>query len=288
MKKMTASGSLFLPALVLATCIISCKKDDQPAASTEVAPANLVSKFSFEGDFADSKSGVTGTGTNTSFITGIKGKAYQGSANGFVSFTGTPTGISAIQSFTTSMWINTQKHSGGIQGLFTVPSTSSYLGNMLIMIDQNTGTSDSMQMKVYFEKNVTPAIAWYGQYIDFYSEFRLPNMYGSWKHVAFSYDATTSKFSAYVDGQKLALDETLTNRYTDDPYSGGVALGPLSFTNVSRFIIGGYQQHLGSPWSTPDVDMLNYSGAMDELRIYNKALADSDVSLIYQNDKAGK
>jgi len=291
MKKMTPKTFCFLATALCAFSLSSCKKNDsQPAApgSDDVAPANLVSKFSFEGDYSESKTGNTGTGTNTSLITGMKGKAYQGSSNGFVSFATTPAGLSNLQSFTTSMWIKTAKHTGGLQSLFCIPNTASYMGNLLVMIDPNPGTSDSMQLKVYFEKNVTPAISWYGQLIDFYGEFRLPNMYGSWKQLAFSYDAATSKFAAYMDGNKLALDEGMVDHYTDDPSSGGVPLSALSFANVSRFIIGGFQQHLGTPWTAPDPDMLTYTGAMDELRIYNKALTDTEVHTLYQTELSGK
>ena len=65
-------------------------------------------------------------------------------------------------------------------------------------------------------------------------------------------------------------------------------LGALSFANVSRFIIGGFQQHLGTPWTAPDPDMLTYTGAMDELRIYNKALTDTEVHTLYQTELSGK
>ena len=286
-KPMNANKLYLLTAVITSATFFSCKKDDAPPKAPEVAPENLISRFSFEGEFSESKTGTVGTGNNASFVTGVRGKAYQGSGNSFISFAQTPVGLSTIQSFTTSMWIKTNKHSNGVQSIFTLPSTSSYLGNMIVMIDQNTGSSDSMQLKVYFEKNVDPAVGWYGQYIDFYGDYRLPNMYGNWRQIAFSYDAATSKFAAYLNGQKLTLEEGMSDRYTDDPYSGGVALGALSFTNVSRFIIGGYQQHLGAPWATPDPEMLTYTGALDELRIYNKALSSTEIQTLYQNELAG-
>jgi hypothetical protein len=47
------------------------------------------------------------------------------------------------------------------------------------------------------------------------------------------------------DGIKLNLPLALAKRYTNDPMAGGTALGDLSNSNVSKFIIGGFQQHLG-------------------------------------------
>ncbi|HEX6334702.1 MAG TPA: LamG domain-containing protein [Flavisolibacter sp.] len=275
---------------------VGCDKDDDVDlppiggynSSDEVASANLLARFGFEGNFTDSKSGVTGTGNNVTFTQGVRGQAYQGSATGFVSYATTPTGLAGIQSFTTSMWIKTQKHTGGAQAIFMVPKTGAFWGNMFVMIEGNSGPSDSMQVKVHFEKNVTPSIPWAEQWIDFNAANRIPNMYGAWKHLAFTYDAATSKFNAYVNGQKLTLAANYTDRYNNDPASGGTALGPLAFTNVDKFIIGGFQNHLGAPWNAPETWMLNYTGALDELRIWNKALIDTDITALYQLELAGR
>jgi hypothetical protein len=59
----------------------------------------------------------------------------------------------------------------------------------------------------------------------------------------------------------------------------------LANSNVSKFIIGGYQQHLGAPWGAPDGWMLNYTGLMDEFRIYNAALTDNEVVALYKLEK---
>ncbi|HEX6332749.1 MAG TPA: LamG-like jellyroll fold domain-containing protein [Flavisolibacter sp.] len=283
MKSIFNKTQYIAASLLIPVALLSCKKDAEPQV-TEVAESNLVAKFSFEDNFTDLKSGTSGTANGVNFVDGIKGKAYQGSPGGFVSFANTPAGLASLESFTTSMWIRTARHTGGIQGVFTIPGTTSYFGNMLVMIDQNNTTSDSMNMKVYFEKNVVPAIGWYGQYIDLYGEYRLPNMYDNWNQVTFMYDATTSKFAAYLNGNKLVLEEGITDRFTDDPNDGGQLLGALSFANVSKFILGGYQNHLGAPWDAPDSEMLTYTGAMDELRFYNRALTATEVKALYNLD----
>jgi len=284
-------------ALVLSAGLLSgCDDDDDISlppiggynSSDDVGAANLVSRFGFEGNGTDSKSGVTGTATNVTFVTGVRGQAYQGSTTGLISYANPPTGLAGLQSFTTSMWLKTAKHTGGAQSVFMLPKTGGFWGNFFVLIEGNSGTSDSMQLKVHFEKNVTPSIPWAEQWIDFNGNFRLPNMYNAWRHVAFSYDAATSKFNAYVDGQKLNLQSNFTDRTNNDPASGGTALGALAFTNVSRFVVGAFQQHLGTPWSAPDPWMLNYTGALDELRIWNKALIDTDISALYQLEKAGR
>jgi hypothetical protein len=57
-----------------------------------------------------------------------------------------------------------------------------------------------------------------------------------------------------------------------DPLTGGVGYGELanSFQNsLLRF-----SATLRSSWGAPDGWMLNYTGLMDEFRIYNAALSD--------------
>ena len=85
--------------------------------------------------------------------------------------------------------------------------------------------------------------------------------------------------------QKLDLPASIAKRYTNDPASGGVGYGDLANSSVSKFIIGGFQQHLGAPWGAADGWMLNYTGLMDEFRIYNAALSDNEVVALYKLEK---
>ena len=122
--------------------------------SSEIASANLVAHFPFEGNIIDAKGGVTGgkaSGT-TSFVTGRKGQAYQGSTNGFIGYTN-PGPIAGLTSFTVSMWINTGKHDGGAQGVFGLAKQDgSFWGNFFMMIEGNNSSDNRMFMKLHFEK----------------------------------------------------------------------------------------------------------------------------------------
>jgi hypothetical protein len=66
--------------------------------------------------------------------------------------------------------------------------------------------------------------------------------------------------------------------------TGGVGYGGGKF-KCFKFIIGGFQQHLGAPWGAPDGWMLNYTGLMDEFRIYNTALSDNEVVALYKLER---
>ncbi|MFB3387176.1 LamG domain-containing protein [Flavobacterium sp. LAR06] len=253
--------------------------------SDDVAATHLVSKFSFDGNIADSKNGITdGSETNVTYGTGIKGEAYQGSANSFIAYNTVASSIVNLKSVTISMWIKTDPHTGGAQSLFMLPKKTDFWGNIFTLIE-GTGPAATMLLKNHVQKDVMPSIPWAGQFIEHGGTNVLANMFGSWKHLLWTYNGTSSTYSLYIDGQKIVLPESISKRYASDPLTGGLPYGELANSEVSKFIIGGYQQHLGTPWGAPDGWMLNYTGSMDEFRIYDAALTDNEVVALYKLEK---
>lgn len=290
---------VFLSSLALGFMMIGCEEDldsNEPIPyepiggyenSDEIAPDNLVVKMSFEGNVDDSKNGLTGgTTTNVTFEPGIKGNAYKGSPTGFASYSTVSNSVSGLGSITSAMWIKTTQHTGGAQCLFMLPKTTDFWGNIFVLIEGTT--EDKMLIKIHLQKDVTPSIPWSGQWIEHTGDNRLNGMYGDWKHLAWSYNPETSKYNIYVDGTKLEIPEGLSNRYTSDPNVDGVPLGALSNSNVQGFVLGGFQQHLGAPWGAPDGWMLPYTGMIDEFRMYNSALSDTDIRSLYLLEKDGR
>jgi len=253
--------------------------------SDAIATSNLIVKCSFEDNITDSKGGITeGEGTNVSYDTGIKGKAYKGASNAFIAYNAASSALVGLKSITVSTWIKTNPHTGGAQSLFMLPKTTDFWGNIFTLIE-GTGPNTTMLMKNHLQKDVTPSIPWSGQWLVHDGANVLTGMFGSWKHLVWTYDSGTSTYSIYIDGQKVILPESMEKRYTNSPASGGVGYGDLANSNVSKFIIGGYQQHLGAPWGNPEGWMLRYTGLMDEFRIYNAALSDIDVRSLYLLEK---
>ncbi|TDE01264.1 LamG-like jellyroll fold domain-containing protein [Flavobacterium hiemivividum] len=253
--------------------------------SDEIAASNLITKVSFENNITDSKNGITdGTGTAVSYAPGIKGQAYKGSSSSFIAYSTVASSLVSLKNITVSMWINTTPHTGGAQSLFMLPKTTDFWGNIFTMVE-GTGPANTMLMKNHIQKDVTPSIPWSGQFIEHGGSNLLPNMFGSWKHVVWMYNGANSTYSMFIDGKKLDLPASIAKRYASDPQTGGVGYGDLANSNVSKFIIGGFQQHLGAPWSAPDGWMLNYTGLMDEFRIYNAALTDNEVVALYKLER---
>jgi hypothetical protein len=86
----------------------------------------------------------------------------------------------------------------------------------------------------------------------------------------------------FIDGKKLDLPASLA-KHASDPLTGGVGYGELANSNVSKFI--GFSATFRAPWGAPDGWMLNYTGLMDEFRIYNAALSDNEVVALYKLEK---
>lgn len=261
---------VWLLALVLIAT--GCQKMDRPELGNYLKdPANpggtLRLYMAFDGSELDSMRAMFGTPKNTTYATGINGQALKGATGGYVTYP-SPGQTTNMTSFSVSMWINTSKHDGGAQNVFMIPRTDDFWGNMFMLIEgNNSATDNTMLVKFHFG----------GQWIEFTGANRLPDMYGAWKHLVFTYDAATSKFSAYLNGAKRNLPASMSDRT-----SGGAPLGSnFTFKNVSKFIIGGYQQHMGSPWNAPDSWMLNYTGLLDQFRIYSKALTDAEVMELF-------
>jgi hypothetical protein len=84
--------------------------------------------------------------------------------------------------------------------------------------------------------------------------------------------------------ERLDLPASLAKRYASDPLTGGVGYGRWQIQMFQNSLLG-FQQRLGAPWGAPDGWMLNYTGLMDEFRIYNAALSDNEVVALYKLEK---
>lgn len=266
---------------VSAICLLwSCQKFEEPpmVIISDDDPAfngPLQRYWAFENTPTDSILGSRGAANGIAYAAGIRGQAYKGSASSFIEYASAGK-LATMKSFTVSFWFNTSKHTGGAQCLFMLPNTEDFWGNLFFMIEGNDSPTDStMLTKFHFA----------GQWIEFTQTGntnglnRWPDAYDKWKHVVFTYDAATSMFATYVDGQKLPLAESVAARKKD-----GQPLGPLQFQNASKFVIGGYQQHIGIR-APADSWMLHYTGLLDQLRIYTEALSETEIAALFSERK---
>ncbi len=268
------SNISFLPICLLACLTITgCQKFDRPGMPDyKKDPDNPggILKFytAFENTDMDSIRITLGNSTNATYVDGIKGKAYKGSSSSYIKYPAA-NDFAKSTSFTISFWMKATPHAAGTgaEFVFALPTTTDiwHKSEMFFLIEESS-TTDFMAAKFLLQD----------QWFEFINANRIPNILNDqWHHMAFTYDESTSKLTTYVDGNALTgLPPNLT-----DVKNAGAPRGKLSFKNVSGFVIGG-PSHLALN-ATPDGWMAKYTGALDQFRLYSKALTAAEITAIF-------
>lgn len=279
-------------SLALSPLFIACDKtSDDPElptiggynSSDEVAAANLAGYWSFDGSTSESVSNLTGTATNTTFTTGKKGQALKGAEGGYVLYENAGTKLNNLGSFSTAFWLNTAQYTDGARAIFQIVDEDGFWPNLHVGLEpyakDGVGVTDTLRFKMEFQNSTAPA--WVNQFI----ETKIGQSTDKWVHIVTQYDGGTSTYSIYVNGAKIDIGDA-ANRYGSNPAEGGTGLGNLVFDKAQRIIFGAWKQQL--PGNTPDGWMGNYTGMIDEFRVYNKALTDAEVKALFDLETAGR
>lgn len=288
-------------AIVLfAFCMVmfSCQKMERPALADYPKDANppggpLKFYVAFDGTTADPlmnavdsiKATFPSVNTFTS-VNGISGKAAQGSVtnNKAIKYT-SPNDFAQSTSFTIGFWIKHKPTSGGAQFVFSMPRTvnkDSWTTNTetFMLIEDNSpdrghSNNDSAAVKFAVKDN------WF----EFVEGKRIKGLLDeNWHHLAITYDETTSKVKFYKDGQEIV--NGLPSGF-GDLKKNNAPYGKMDFKNVTGFAIGGWSQHIGLPAPGDDPNpngedwAKTLSGAVDQFRLYGKALTASEVLALY-------
>jgi hypothetical protein len=102
-----------------------------------------------------------------------------------------------------------------------------------------------------------------------------------WNHVLISVNGTTKELKFYVNG-------ALTKTWTEDNKGIGPLTQTLTSPDPQPFIIGcvATDAELASwSWTETPTSLGYFKGAIDELKIYNIALTDGQVSRLYKDEK---
>ena len=237
-------------------------------SSGQVAKANLVAYWSFDGNLVDSVSGVAGTNVGTTFSKGIKGQALQGALNSYVLNTPSQAVVS-LQSYTISFWVNTPPPSTGIICPFALSNTTGFWGNLEMFFENGSSNTNGI-IKLHIQQ---------GDHDGFFVTQGIQNLFGKFVAITLSYDAASGNNSLYVNGSKVST-----------AVLGGIT-GPMSFPNVGQLVFG-CDQFQTNPSLTSATQYPGFAsfltGQLDEVRIYNKALSDLEVSSIVNLQGRGK
>lgn len=281
MKKINLFSGIAVGALFLGMSFTSCKttEPDPYAGKTDpstIAAANLVAYFPFESETTSISKGdgitFSKKGGIGSFVVGRRGNAYQGSTSqAFLEYNlATTNALKNLTEYSYAAWIKTPAPTGGAASAFNMNGGDANMGNFNFIIESQSN-ADSLALKPYLRNSTT---VWQGQ--DLWT-FNKANSSDKWIHVVSTYNKTTSTMSLYVNG--LLVNSSI--KYADGVQADGTQplLGALTFVDMTKFYIGAWAK-LATGTAT-DSWMVYYPGMIDELRIYNKALTDTEVKALY-------
>lgn len=279
MKKLRFFGFFAVIMLFSAALFTSCEEEEPDPYEGKTNPStiaadNLVAYFPFE---SETESIELGTGIAytkksgaASFVLGRRGNAYKGAATeAYLEYSVAATNVfKTMTEFTMGAWIKTPP-AGGAADIFQLNGGDGFMGNLVLMLEGGSN-NDSLDMKGYLFNSTTE---WKGQDIRKAHKSFVSDM---WVHIGFSYNKTTSTMTLYANGLPIGTSV----RYAGPENNGTQPpLGALTFgDDMSKILIGAWPQLAagsGDDW------MKFYPGMLDELRIYNKALTDTEMKALY-------
>ena len=240
--------------------------------SSQVAATNLVAYWNFNGDLKDSVSGTTGTNKGMTFSQGLKGQALQGAAAANKAYaTAVPSdAVKNLKAYTISIWVNTPQ-SVNATGLFSIGHTSEFWANVNIFLD-NAAAGTARFKTIFRNNNNTPA-----NYQADNGVQDLTTAFNNWTNYIITYD-TSGVVKSYVNGS-LVTTKTGVPKPVAAQFSniGPIVFGTLHFMTIPSSTSGETEQ----PWAG------YLSGKLDEVRIYNKALTEIEVSALSILERRG-
>jgi hypothetical protein len=266
------------------------KKEDAPLPqiggynnSGEVGVANLVGYWGFEGNGNEQKTGTAPTSSvGASYANdSVKGQALS-LTNGYLYYAAPLAPLVTNQPFTLSAWVKVTNTGSAPTGPSNVPYSyfqstiaGQLFGNLTAMVEagQYRYTSDTMVLKsIYkdFNGGTQDNINNYGSATD----YKVVKKAGKWVHVVTTYTPTggtgsTSVFRIYADGvlvSNTAFEARGSNYFK---YTAG------------EVIIGGWYNNIPGKTVSTDTWTVPFNGKIDEIRVWNKLLPESDIKALY-------
>lgn len=280
---MKTKNNLFKALLLVipVIAVVSCQKIDKPALGdydedvivTPTTPLRFFASFdsTSEADkqinirFKDSISNYPSFFPDNSIqvVPGIRGTAYRGNNDKNLSYLNA-NDFAKSTSFTVAFWMKRDGVPASEAEFFmSFPSTQGHWSNagMLLILDHagaGTNMTDGAVIK-FMVAEVGNGDKWF----ELVGANRMPGILDNqWHHLAFAYDETTSDMKFYKDGAV----------WSTQSWAGHGAIH-FDYTKYSGFYLGGKTTDWGK----------GFDGAMDQFRMYNKALSDAEVLALYTN-----
>jgi hypothetical protein len=300
MKTSKISVGILASVLTAGIFFASCSDDDTPSlppiggynSADEVGAANLVAYWGFNGDNKEGKSGVApDKSENATFATGIKGQAVS-LAKGYLRYP-TIAGLNSANgfaSFTASAWVNSKNLGNAASSVFglneALAAQKDWGGAMGLILETGSykPTSDTLVLKGILGQYSGATRAGHDNLNNFGiagTDFQIVKGAGKWTQIVMKYDASTSTIDIYGNGV-LVSNKNFRLR-------GDGKLGALVFPTSTTVLVGGFANANTGYTTSPVQDWQSlFTGQIDEIRVFNKALSDADISALYQLETAGR
>ena len=279
----------------------SCDDDDDIVlppiggynSSDEIGAANLQGYWGFEGNGNEAKSGTAPTSSvgATYGAGGVKGQALT-LTNGYLYYASALAPLTTNQAFTVSAWIQVKN----TKDAPTPPSNKPYqylqlaipgqlFGNFngLVEAGQFSHLSDTLVVKSLYKDLNNGVQDNLNNFGTWGTDMKAIKKAGTnqWVHVVTTYTPTggtgnQSILRIYGDSA-LVSNINFENRGTNSfKYTAG------------EVIIGGWYNNIPGKQVSTDDWTVPFNGRIDEIRVWNKLLPESDIVALYQLGKAGR
>ncbi len=290
--------NIHLATVVLLSVILfsACQKMDRPPLGPIIEdptppPYNdLKGYWQFENNLNDEgESGFTTTATKTAFVTGVSGQGIMIEDAGYVlvkafgdttkypnEFVGIPADTLAnLGSYTIAFWMNeATSFDNGAQGVFALANKSQFWGNLELFFENYKNAADPTEafLKIHMYNDNRPGGG------EQWNELKIPGVFGQWSQIAVTYDAATSQINVYANGQTTSI----ANKVLD-----GGNYGPIKFKDFNGMVMGSFAFQTTPSLTNhgPESWAKSFNGALDQFRVYNRALSLSEVQDLYTSKK---
>jgi hypothetical protein len=299
-------------AIFLGSCSKSSSNTTTPvqllggyASSDSVASANLIGYWPFNGDANDHKGGLTATTAGSiTYSTGVRGQAYQGALGAYATFEPAASFPTQLGSYSITFWykLPAQPDTNTTEGVFFY-SGATQQGEIINEFEAPANKNlagDSLRIHPgFWDIGDNPNFAL------FVPETFDTVAIGKWVFFAVTYNGGTSTYTTYQNGVPTGAQTAFSPAAppnSPSPYPGSYVtpsilytdgtkntpLGNLKFTDApapsAAIIIGSWPDGLfGQKAATA-----NFLGQLDELRLFNKGLTQTEVAGLFLNGQAGR
>lgn len=257
--------------------------------SSQVAFANLLAQWSFDGTTNEMKSNTApSSSSNTSFVTGIKGQAVRLNL-GYLLYP-TIAALSskdALASCSVSLWVNVANNGSTFSELFTLARDTTKETDWLGIINVGVETGRSAG-----EQNLA-LHTWIGTYPtgsrnggdninDFGNvgvDYQTVAGANKWIHYVMRYDAAAETIDLFANNIRVS----------NNNFRRRTGLGPIVMPIPTQVVIGAFANTSSRFSKSPTLGFHNLlNGSLDEIRVYSKSLTDVEISALYQLEKQGR